>query len=37
MKMSSFKSGQIEIASKDFYKQRQTTDILTINGNKVAF
>ena len=30
-----FKFGQIELASKDFYKQRQITDILTIDVNKV--
>ena len=33
--MSSFKFGQIEVAYKDFYKQGQITDILTINANKV--
>ena len=32
--MSSFKCGHIEIASEDFYKQRQVTDILTIDVNK---
>ena len=31
-----FKFGQIEVASKDFYKQRQITDILTIDVNKVV-
>ena len=34
--MSSFKFGQIEVASKDFYKQRQITDIFTIDVNKVV-
>ena len=34
--MSSFKFGQIEVASKDFHKQRQITDILTIDVNKVV-
>ena len=33
--MSSFKFGLIEVASKDFHKQRQITDILTINVKKV--
>ena len=28
--------GQIEVASKDFYKERQITDIYTINKNKVV-
>ena len=31
-----FKFGQIEVASKDFYRQRQITDIFTINVNKVV-
>ena len=31
-----FKFGQIEVASKDFYKQRRITDIFTINVNKVV-
>ena len=34
--MSSFKFGKIEVASKDFYKQRQITDIFTINVKKVV-
>ena len=34
--MSSFKIGQIEVASKDFYKQKQITDIFTIDVNKVV-
>ena len=34
---SSFKLGQIEVASKDFYKQRQITDIFTIDVNKLLF
>ena len=34
--MSSFKFGQREVASKDFHKQRQITDIFTINVNKVV-
>ena len=32
-----FKFGEKEVASKDFYTQRQITDILTINVNKVVF
>ena len=32
--MSSFKFGQNEAASKDFYKQRQVTEIFTIEVNK---
>ena len=31
-----FKFGQIEVAFKDFYKQRQITDIFTIDANKVV-
>ena len=31
-----FKFGQIEVESKDFYKQRHITDILTISINKVV-
>ena len=31
-----FKFGQIEVASKDFHKQRQITDIFTIGVNKVV-
>ena len=31
-----FKFGQIEVASKDFYRQRLITDIFTINVNKVV-
>ena len=34
--MSSFKFGQIKDASKDSHKQRQITDIFTINVNKVG-
>ena len=34
--MSSFKFGQIEVASKDFYEQRQITVVLTIDVNKVV-
>ena len=33
--MFSFKFGHKEVASKDFHKQRQITDILTIDVNKV--
>ena len=36
MKMSSFKFSQKEIRTKDFHNQRQLTDILTINANKVV-
>lgn len=32
--MSSFKFGHIEIASEDFYNQRQVTDILAVDVNK---
>ena len=32
-----FKFGQIEVASKDFHKQRRITDIFTIDVNKVVF
>ena len=35
--MFSFKLGQIEAASKDFYKQRQITDIFTIDVNKIVY
>ena len=31
-----FKFGQIEVTSKDFHKQRQITDIFTIDVNKVV-
>ena len=31
------KFGQIEVASKDFHKQRRITDIFTIDVNKVVF
>ena len=31
-----FKFGQKEVPSKDSYKQRQITDIFTINVNKVV-
>ena len=34
--MSNIKLGQIEAASKDFYKKGQITDILAINANKVV-
>ena len=34
-KMFSFKFGQIEVASKDFLKQKHVTDIFMINVNKV--
>ena len=34
--MSSFKFGQIEVASKDFHKEKQITDIFTIDVNKVV-
>ena len=34
--VSGFKFGQIEVAFKDFQKQRYITDILTINVNKVV-
>ena len=34
--MSSFKFRQIEVASKDFYRQRQMNDIFTIDVNKVV-
>ena len=33
--MSCFKFDQIEIASKDFYNQKQVTDIFKINVSKV--
>lgn len=33
--MSCFRFAQIEIASKDLYKQKQITDIFTIDVNKV--
>lgn len=33
--MSCFKFGQKDIASEDFHKQRQITDIFTIGINKV--
>ena len=35
-RMFSFKFGQIEVASKKFQKQRQITDIFTIDVNKVV-
>ena len=31
-----FKFGHIEVASKDFHKRRQITDIFTIDVNKVV-
>ena len=31
-----FKSGQKEVTAKDFYRQRQITDIFTIDVNKVV-
>ena len=34
--MSSFKFGQIKIASKDFSKQKQVTNIFMIDVNKVV-
>ena len=34
--MFNFKFGEIEIVSKDFHKQRQINDIVTINVNKVV-
>ena len=34
--MSSFKFGQIGVIFKDFYKQRQITDIFTIDLKKVV-
>ena len=34
--MKMFKFGQIEVASKDFHKQRQITDIFTTDVNKVV-
>ena len=34
--MSSFKFSQKEIGTKDFHNQRQLTDTLTINANKVV-
>ena len=36
MKTSSFKFGQTKVASKDFHRRRQITDILTIDVNKVV-
>ena len=32
-----FKFGQKEVTAKDFYRQRQITDIFTIDVNKVVF
>ena len=34
--MYSFRFREIEVASKDFNKERQITDILTIDVSKVA-
>ena len=34
--MCCFKLGQTEIPFKDFYKQKQVTDIFTISVNKVV-
>ena len=34
--MSRFKFGQIEVVSKNFHEQRQTTDIFMIDVNKIA-
>ena len=34
--MSSFKFGQIKVASKDFHNQRQITDIFTIDVSKMV-
>ena len=31
-----FKFGQKEVTAKDFYRQRQISDIFTINVNKVV-
>ena len=31
-----FKFGQKEVTGKDFYKQRQITNIFTIDGNRVV-
>ena len=31
-----FKFGQIEVASKDFHKQRQVTDIFSTDVNKMV-
>ena len=31
-----FKFGQLEVTSKDFYRQRQITDIFTIDVNKLV-
>ena len=31
-----FKFGQKEVTAKDFYKQRQITDIFTIDVNKLV-
>lgn len=36
MKMSNFKFVQIQVASKGFYKQKQLTDIFTIDVNKIV-
>lgn len=36
VKMFSFNFGKKEIATKDFYKQIQVSNILTINVNKVV-
>ena len=36
IKLSSLKFGQIEVASQDFHKQRQITDIFRIDVNKVV-
>ena len=33
--MSRFKFGQIEVPSKDFIKQRQVIDMLTVDVNRV--
>ena len=35
--MKMFKFGQKEVTATDFYRQRQITDILTINVNRVVF
>ena len=32
-----FKLGQKEVTAKEFYRQRQITDIFTIDVNKVVF
>ena len=36
LKISSFKFGQVEIASKNFFKQKQVADVFKIDVNKVV-